>query len=64
MLGAAGNLVSNALNRNSSVIELGNVAQSVQQPQRQAPTMHLYPGALFNVMVTQDLPMEPYGAVR
>jgi hypothetical protein len=56
--------VSNALNRNSSVIELGNVAQSVQQPQRQAPTMHLYPGALFNVMVTQDLPMEPYGAVR
>ena len=64
VLGAAGNFASSAVNRHSTVIELGNAAQSVQQPQRQEPTMHLYPGALFNVMVTQDLPMEPYDTVR
>ena len=60
MLTAAGNIASDAVNRRSTVIDIGSATQSIQEPTRQPPTMHLYPGTLFNIEVTQDLPLGKY----
>ena len=57
LLNSAGNAASTALNHSSTLINLNQATQMFQAPQRPAPTMHLYPGALFNVIVTRDLPL-------
>ncbi len=47
-------------NRASSVVNIGSAATAVQQPPRLAPTLHAYPGQLFNIVLSHDLPLERY----
>jgi len=47
-------------NRASTVVNIGSAATTVQQPPRLAPTLHAYPGQLFNIVLNHDLPLERY----
>ncbi len=37
-------------------------ASTIVQPQRSAPTLHAYPGQLFNIVLNHDLPLDRYDA--
>lgn len=43
----------------ATTIDISN-ASAVAQPQRQAPTLHVYPGQLFNIVLNHDLPLDRY----
>ncbi|MGH7755203.1 MAG: hypothetical protein ACREM8_02825, partial [Vulcanimicrobiaceae bacterium] len=50
----------NLASRASTVVNVGNLTQAAAPPQRPAPTMHLYVGQMFNVIVGEDLPLSRY----
>jgi type IV secretory pathway VirB10-like protein len=62
MLDAAGNLISSSINRNREVISVNTATQAVQPAKQAAPTLHLYSGSSFVVLVSRDLPLDEYRA--
>jgi len=46
--------------RASTLVDVSTTTSAVQSPQRQAPTLHAYPGQLFNIVLNHDLPLDRY----
>jgi type IV secretory pathway VirB10-like protein len=50
----------NLASRASTIVDVNSAATSVQAPTRPSPTLHAYPGQLFNIVLNHDLPLDRY----
>jgi hypothetical protein len=41
-------------------VDVSTTTTAVQAPQRPNPTLHAYPGQLFNIVLNHDLPLDRY----
>jgi len=52
----------NLASRATSIVDVNSATTSLQAPTRPSPTLHAYPGQLFNIVLNHDEPFDRYVA--